>query len=179
MKTDLSYLIDVLKERYEYEQFRRNNFDNVISLPITILVLLIGGLAAVVTQDELSNSIVRFGILAGMLPIGISIYHLTHVFYGANRDYDVLPQAKEINEHYEKLYKYHQDINSDEALNDPSAQTHISFQQDLIKWYSECSRMNCIINDKRMNHFQKSKKWLIISVIVIFILLSIKIIFKL
>ncbi len=175
MKTDKSYLIDVLKERYEYEQFRRSNFDNIINLPITILALLIGGLATILTQVELCNNIIRFGILATMLPIGISIYHLTCVFYGMNRNYDVLPQAKDINEHYEKLYKYHQDLNSND---DPLDQTHVLFQQDLIKWYSDCSRMNCTVNDQRMEHFQKSKMWLIISVVIIFVLLAIKIIFK-
>lgn len=172
MKTDKSYLIEVLKERYEYELFRRNNYDNLISLPITILALLIGGLAAIVTQGEFSNNIIRYGVLVGMLPVGISIYYLARVFYGLNRNYDVLPQAKDINEHYEKLSQYYVE------LNEPTEHTHLSFQEDLIKWYSECSKANCAINDKRMDYFHKSKMWLIISIVIIFILLFSKIIFN-
>lgn len=172
MKTDKSYLIEVLKERYEYEQFRRNNYDNVINLPITILALLIGGLVAIVTQGEGINNVIKYSVLTTMLPIGISIYNLARVFYGSNRNYDVLPQAKDINEHYEKLCQYH------EELNDPSEHIHLSLQDDLIKWYSECSKANCAINDRRMDYFHKSKMWLIISIIIIFISLFIKIIFK-
>lgn len=179
METDKSYIIEILKERYEYEQFRRNNFDNAINLPITILALLIGGLAAIVTQQDLGNNIIQYGILIGMFPIGISIYFLIRVYYGIKRNYDVLPHGKDIYEHYEKLHKYHQEIDTKESSPDTLEQTNTSFQEDLINWYSECSKVNCRINDQRMNHFHKSKVWLIVSIAVIFILLCIKVIFQL
>lgn len=170
IKTDKSYLIEVLRERYEYEQFRRNNYDNLLTLPVTVLALLIGGLAALVSQDVGISDVIRYSTLVAMLPIGTSIYYLARVFYGASRDYKVLPSAKDINDHYEKLCKYH------EELNDPSKRTHLSFQDDLIKWYNECSKANCEINDRRMKYFHKSKIWLIISLVAIFILLLGKII---
>jgi small-conductance mechanosensitive channel len=172
MKTDRSYLVDILKERYDYEQFRRNNYDNLINLPITILALLVGGLAAIATQGETLSDVIKYSVLASMVPISVSIYYLVRVFYGASRNYDVLPQAHDINEHYERLIQYHTE------LNQPSEQVHLSFQDDLIKWYSDCSKVNCEVNDKRMSYFQKSKLWLIISIVVIFVLLVSKVHFQ-
>ena len=173
MKTDKSYLIEVLKGRYEYEQFRRNNYDNIISLPITLLALLIGGMAAIVMHGTLTDYLVRYSILIAMIPAGISTYYLVRVYYGSNRNYDVLPEAKSIREHYEELTKYH------EKLSDSSDQVHLSFQEDLINWYCECSKINGIVNDQRMEYFHKSKMWLIVSIVLIFVLLCIKVIFNL
>lgn len=172
-----SYLIEALKDRYEHEQFRRNNFDNVINLPITILGLLIGGFSAFAFQNEQSWGFLKIGALTCVGTIGFSIFFLIRVFYGTQRKYAVLPTAQIIKEQHEKLITYHRELASSCSDDDLQKQIEISFNDDLIKWYADSCDVNCDINDSRAEFLHKSKFWLILSLILIFILVTYKISF--
>lgn len=176
MKHDSPILIEVLKERYEYEQFRKNNFDNVIGIPVTILALLMGGLATFGSQEKQFDVVIRIGALVGMIPIAMSIFHLIRVFFGFSRRYDVLPTADIISDQYEKLSEYHDSADATDSLDLRHKKLLLSFQEDLVKWYVASSKRNCEINDVRAEHFHKAKMWLIISIVVIFILLILQLI---
>lgn len=167
-------LIDILKDRYEYEQFRKNNFDNIIGIPITILSLLIGALAAFVFQEKI-QCWVRIVSVIGMVPIAMTIFHLVRCFFGFARKYDVLPNGSVIRDHYQKLVEYHGSKDSTESPERLEKNVIVSFQEDLAKWYTECNLANCKINDLRAEHLHWAKLWLIISIITIFILLIIQI----
>jgi len=173
---DKSSLIEILKGRYEYEQFRRNNFDNVIGLPITILALLIGGWSAFVFQVEGSWTFLKSGSSVCVLTIGISIFYLVKVFYGFGRKYDVLPTAKIIKAHYDKLIEYHRGLNPNANSVELQEQVNISFDEDLAKWYTDSSDLNCTINDQRAEFLHRSKLWLILSLFIIFMLVIYQII---
>jgi len=172
-----SYLIEILKERYEHEQFRRNNFDNVINVPITILGLLIGGFSAFAFQDEQSWGFLKFGALICVGTIGLSIFFLIRVFYGAKRKYGVLPTAQVVKEQYEKLMAYHRELAPTASNDDLQKQVEIYFNDDLIKWYADSCDANCDINDRRAEFLHMAKFWLIMSLILTFILVTFKIIF--
>lgn len=176
MKNGNSILIDVLKDRYDYEQFRKNNFDNVIGIPVTILALLIGGLATFGAQEKQLDVIIRIGALVGIAPIALSIFHLIRVFFGLNRKYDVLPTGDIIKDHYDKLTEYHDSTDAEDPLDLRHKKVILSFQEDLAKWYVVSNKRNCEINDLRAEHLHKSKMWLIISIVVIFILFIVQII---
>lgn len=163
-------LLDILKERYEYEQFRRNNFDNIIGLPVSILALLVGALSAIAFQSETSWTFQRFGALVSMALIGISIGFLIRVFYGVKRKYSVLPSATVIREQYDKLHEYHRELNPVSSADDLKEDVDLSFQEDLIKWYTESASVNCQINDRRAEWLHTSKLWLILSLSVVFLL---------
>jgi hypothetical protein len=173
--SSLLYIIEVLKDRYEYEQFRKNNFDSVIGIPITVLSLLIGGLAAFAFREKEIHSWVRIGSLIGMAPIAMSMFHLVRVFFGLKRKYDVLPNGTVIRGQYQRLAKYH---DAKDDVSPPEVREHrtiVSFQEDLAEWYTNCNLINCKINDLRAEHFHSAKLWLIISISVIFILLILQI----
>lgn len=171
---DNSNLIEILKERYEHEQFRRNNFDNVIGLPVTIIALLIGGWSAFVFQAEQSWTVLRIGSTVCTLTIGVSIYFLIRVFFGFRREYDVLPTAQVIKNHYDKLVDYHKELAPGASIAELQEGVKLSFNEDLAKWYVESSDKNCAINDRRAECLHRSKLWLVLSLIIIFILMIYK-----
>lgn len=176
MNNKKQLLIECLKERYEYEQFRRNNFDNQIGLPVTIVALLIGGLTALALPTGNVSDIAKLGSLVCLVPLGISIINLAKVFYGADRKYDVLPTGKMINEHYQKIVNYCQQLNEEDGPGLLKRDPEDILQEDIIQWYIQCNEVNCLVNDIRAEAFHRSKKWLIWSLVAMFILVSIHVI---
>jgi hypothetical protein len=175
MNTKKQFLLECLKERYEYEQFRRNNFDNQIGLPVTIVALLVAGLAALALPTDVS-SITKLGSLICFIPLGISIFNLAKVFYGADRKYDVLPTGKSIDEHYQKILTYCDQVKAANDSSSTKTDPEDILQGDFINWYIKCNEVNCDVNDLRAEAFHKSKKWLIWSLFGMFILVCIHVI---
>jgi hypothetical protein len=179
MKLESALLIEILKDRYEYEQFRRNNFDNIIGIPVTILALLMSVLATFVFQEKQIHFSIKIGALFGMAPIAMAIFHLIRVFFGLKRKYDVLPTGDIIKDQYNRLSEFHETNETADSQELRHDKTILSFQEDLAQWYTKCNVVNCKINDLRAEHFHWAKLWLIISINDIFILLILQIILDL
>jgi hypothetical protein len=170
MSKEESDLVSILKERYEYEIFRRNNFDNVLGIPITVVALLIGAITTIVFQNEVAK-LFLLGSLVSVICISISILYLIRVFYGRKRKYDVLPDAEKIKQHYDDLVKFH--------IEDDSNAVNSSLNEAVVKWYVDCAKKNCEINDSRAESLHKSKLWVIFSLATVFLLVCYQILSRL
>ncbi|WP_343564088.1 hypothetical protein [Sphingobacterium sp.] len=159
------YLIELLKEKYHYELSRRDKFEDNLSLPVTVLGLIIAGLFYVINEvysDTLSScsKAIFIGMIGLMLIIIIgAILSLVYVFFGFKREYCTFPESKAILERYEEIKVYSEKHKEDDSF------ITSSLKKDTIKWYSDCNENNTRTNDRRANAFHTFK--MLFSIIII------------
>ncbi|QPH40528.1 hypothetical protein [Pedobacter endophyticus] len=155
-------LIDILKEKYEYENERKRYYDNVINLPISLLAFIITGIYFIVTESNQTtwfNTAKPFIIFPLLFSSVISMFFLFRVFFKRKRKYSSFPSSETVFDDYQKLLNWHI-INSAQGNNN-------SFNEDfddfIIEWYRKCNKNNTTVNDERAADFHASKMFIGLS----------------
>lgn len=144
-------LIDLLKDRYQYELSRRNRFDDIMSLPVTVLTLIFAGIFYVISEVysiELSCIYKAFFTAAIGIMLLLSFFAilaLVYVFFGYKREYCTFPESKLMIERYKELQSYFEG----ERRSKRDILIAEEFKNYTIKWYFECNNHNMITNDRR------------------------------
>lgn len=162
MTNSSQYLIDILKQKFEHEVARRNEFDNALSLPIALLSFIIPGIYFAVKEvnKDYSQFMKYFLVLYTSTLIISTVWtiHRLYRFYFIGTQYQSLPSSDVIIDVYDTS-KVIDDVVSDN-LNSRPDDLYIVSELDkfLIKSYKECTAINGAINDKREVLFQTAKK---------------------
>ncbi len=150
-------LIEILKEKYEYENERKLYYDDVISLPVTLLGFIVAGVYFIVNDENkvpwFENS-KPFFIYPLILTTVVSMYFLYRVFFGLKRKYCSFPETTDVMKDYKNIKDYY----ANQAQNS-QIQKNIDndFNDFIIKWYTDINDNNIKVNDTRMNNFHYSK----------------------
>jgi len=83
MSTSKENVITILKEKYEYENERKRYYDNIITLPISLLAFIITGLYFIVSDSFESKRMFWFSELKPyiiFIPL-VSIYYNKYMLF--------------------------------------------------------------------------------------------------
>jgi len=152
MESHKDYLIELLKSRYDQEATRYKEFENSLSIPITVLTALMAGMYVVGTDESCwkisgfayTLHVVMLLILGGL--IIVTICFLSCVYWGKNRAWHTLPESKTIHEvDVPALTTYVNEIAPD------NFELHMidELKTNTIEWYIKCNTENTRINNYR------------------------------
>lgn len=154
-------IISVLKDKHEYENQRRNYYDNSISLPVSLIAFIIAGCYFILTSKTgvvWVDMLMPFLILPLIICTVVSMFFLFRVFYGYKRRYGSFPMSSEVLKDYENIKDYHKNYfprtqNADDKIDE-------DLDEFVIKWYIDSNDVNTKSNDVRMDNFHCSKLWI-------------------
>jgi len=162
-------LIDILKEKYEYENKRKQTLDDSLNLPVSLLSFLTAGAFIFLTDTNdkwmsLASVVGKWVLLIALLiTTTISFVNLYVVFFGLRREYSSFPDSDQVHDSYLNLIERHYEVD-DEQLKEQYLISDL--KEYSIIWYKDCNRQNIIANDKRNDAFFRARMWLGISMII-------------
>jgi hypothetical protein len=175
-------LIDIgfYKEQYYHEHIRRNEIDNAIGLPSTLLTFLIGGglylfkgSNFLIINCSLIYPNIMFTLFGALfiISLGTTIFYLMKIYANNLMKYLYLPsptallkRESELHEFFLSFYQENQMSNPEqEALNISKKQ----FEEDLVNYYVNFAAKNQSINDIRLLDLYSARRFLILSIILI------------
>lgn len=171
-------LIELLKEKYSHEMSRKHKFDDVLSLPVTVLSLVVAGIFYILNEvysKQLSTCVksMFIAIVGVLLIVSIfSILSLIFVFFGYKREYCTFPDSDSVFTSYNELEEYYKEENTEK-----DKLISKILKDYTIKWYLECNSHNMKTNDRRAAAYHNFK--LLFSFIVILGLILMFIVFYL
>ncbi len=172
--------IGFYKEQYDREQTRKNDIDNSIGLPSTLLTILVGGGLYLLKNSKFINNgfcfvypnilILSFCSLY-IISICTSIIFLMKIYANNLMKYlylpspsDLLKRESELYNHYLLFYKSIQILNPEEESIKSSKQ---QFEEDLLAYYVNFASKNQALNDSRLLDLYKARRFLILSILFI------------
>lgn len=166
MDSSKDYVISLLKEKFDYEQKRKDDIENSLGVPITILSALFAGVYFVVSDGSLQGincSVVTIKwtlIILLLASLTITLIFLFVVYFGFNRRYCSFPDSNTIyNIDFKSL-----EIHAKEHYSDKYEETlTFNLKERAIQWYLECNANNTVVNDKRANSLFYAKLAICIS----------------
>ncbi len=163
------------KSIFDKEQNRRNELNNAINQPITLVTVLVGLLYFIYNKVDLKdfsfiNSIIIIILIYSICSFLICVYYLALSFNNLLKgfEYKDFPKTDELFNYNKQLEDYNLKVNENEKIN---------FDDYLVEKYVEYSASFVAINDKRSLYLYMGKKSLIVILaleIVTIILLLIK-----
>lgn len=174
METSLDYLISLLKDKFDYEHVRRNELDNALNIPITIITALLAGLFIVISDKTMACSIESLESIKFILIISLfissatTIFLLLKVYFGYKRSYCAFPESKIM---YEEDFKYLQKHNKKHNLSTYEATLTTHMKEYVVKWYLDCNNQNTPVNDRRGEAMFQARLGLCVSIGLGFLLL--------
>ena len=156
-------IIDILKEKYEYENERKRYYDNVITLPVSLLAFIVTGIYFITNEKVTArwfiyiNSCIIYPLLLSCV---VSMFFLFRVFFGHKRKYCSFPETRIVLSDYYKIKDYYNSLSPNA---DNTTKIDIEFRDFVIKWYLDISDNNIKVNDTRAENFHLSKIFIGIS----------------
>ncbi|QIL38090.1 hypothetical protein G7074_01625 [Pedobacter sp. HDW13] len=151
------------KSLYDRELTRRTNLDNAVSLPVTILTIIVAANSYTVKDEK---DIHNWSELAfkHLLLLSIGIVLVIAIFY----------IMRSFNNHFKgfayrnfayigDIVKYEKQINEYNEL--PNVSDKIKFDDSIITKLADLTDDHIIFNDKRSKDLQKARTYLVISLI--------------
>lgn len=152
MDTSKDYVISLLKDKYDYEQKRKDDFETSLGIPITILSALFAGAYFVVSDSALQGincsllTIKWILIVLLLLFLVATLVLLFIVYFGFKRYYCSFPDSNTVyNTDFKALEVYTKEHFADsyeESLLD-------NLKDKVIHWYLDCNNNNTTVNDRR------------------------------
>jgi len=148
--------VDRYKEFYEREWQRHEQLQSAVSLPISVVTLLAGGLVLMGKNFE-SNDLAlvwgfwMLGAAAGTL-VAVSVYLLIRSIHGYR--YERMPFASELAAHYTALVEYYR-REGKPGLSDGA------FDNYLAKRYMVAADYNTVNNVRRGEYLYKANRFLV------------------
>ena len=172
--------IEFYKEIYNTELIRKNDIDAAIGFPTTLLTLLIGAALYLFTDDKYKNSdadtqsvVIVVNILTGIFIFGLllSIACLSRMYLNKFKKYVYLPLSSDLLNREKELEIFYTDYFKSEGSRKPKTKAkkwaEKEFRKDLLAYYVDFSSINQLINDERIKDYNRSRKMLIISILLI------------
>ncbi|MGM9476502.1 hypothetical protein ACS5PU_08725 [Pedobacter sp. GSP4] len=166
MDNSKDYIISLLKDKYDYEQKRKDDFESSLGTPITVLSALFAGSYFVVSDPSLNGincSLVTIKwilVILLMSALIITLIFLFIVYFGFKRRYCSFPDSNTVyNGDFKSLEQYtkeHYPETYEEVLMD-------SLKDRAIQWYLDCNNNNTSVNDTRGNSLFRAKLSICIS----------------
>lgn len=152
-------LIEILKEKYEYENERKRYYDNVITLPITLLAFVVAGIYVIVVDDTIReswyNNLIPWLIIVIIIGTVTCMYFLFRVFFGFKRKYGSFPDSETVLNDYRALEEYHKTVSPTANIKELVENDFINI--NLVKWYSDINNPNIRVNDIRADNYHYLK----------------------
>lgn len=148
-------ILDFYRESYHSELENKEKINNRITVPISIVTLLIGSLFFYFDKIDKINSDVSkvfFILFLGMSVIAIlfSIFFLFKAYYGYQ--YDYIPLISEIKNFEDLLYAYH--INDGKTEQQAGEFTKRDVELFLAKVYVKSTTNNMIENERKLKYLR-------------------------
>lgn len=157
MTNSKEQLVKILKEKYDYENERKRYFDNVITLPVTLLAFIVAGMYVIIIDKESPKwftDFIHIVIYPILLSTVISMFFLFRVYFGLKRKYNTFPSSKVVMDDYKKIEDYYKSINETKNVEKKISD---DFDDFIISWYKTINENNIVVNDRRMDNFHYSK----------------------
>jgi hypothetical protein len=164
----------LLYERTHFWEIElRDRINNRLPLILGVVLALAGLESYLIDrllplQADATNISVTCLVLFSVISLLVSGYHVVRSWHGM--EYALLPSAKVLEEHVEKL----RDYCADPDCNDIDRCIESEITADLISLYIECSARNRELNKEKSSRLYRAFNWIICSVasgIVAYILL--------
>ncbi|MBB6236908.1 putative membrane protein [Pedobacter sp. AK013] len=166
MDTSKDYVISLLRDKYEYEQKRKEDFESSLGTPITVLSALFAGSYFVVSDSSLIGincSLVTIKwilVILLLIALVVTLIFLFVVYFGFKRRYCSFPDSNTVyNGDFKALEQYAKENypeTSEEVLMD-------NLKDRAIEWYLDCNNNNTAVNDTRGNSLFYAKLSICIS----------------
>lgn len=173
--------IGFYKELDQQEIKLKEEYDKMISIPITALSAMIAGAYFVIDKVSpvvsLCEPFSYFLFVAFICMLGswlVSSYYFIRFILPIKRAYKVFPKAEDLNNYQDQLIEHFQN-NSIET--DQTNEFESSFQTYILNTYIFQASHNATINEKRENEYYYFKVFLVISFFIL-VLISIICLFK-
>lgn len=153
-------LLEVLKEKYEYENERKRYYDNVINLPVSLLAFIITGTYFIISEHsevEWFNRTKPYLIFSLLGCSVISMFFLFRVFFKRKRKYNAFPDSAAVHTSYKAVIDWY---NALPETNKKSTNVEDEFQDYIVQWYLDCNNANTAVNDERAEDFHSSKMFI-------------------
>lgn len=148
------------KSIFDKEQNRRNELNNSVNQPITLVTLLVGLLYFLYNNNNLTSNcfidlIILIALCAAFVLFLICIYYLALSFnnFLIGFSYKDFPKTLELFDYDKKIEIFNATAEEDQKQD---------FEKYLIQKYVEYSDNYVNVNDKRLLNLYKAKKFLII-----------------
>ncbi|TFF34394.1 hypothetical protein [Mucilaginibacter psychrotolerans] len=158
-------IVDVLKEKYEYELERKRYYDDVISLPVSLIAFIVTGTYFIVAENSLPSwlcTIRPILVLLSTISTIVTMYFLSRVYFGLKRFYCSFPSSSDVLSDYGKIKELHSDEADEEKR---KILIENEFTNCIIKWYTDANDENLAVNDLRAEAFHRAKLAILISYI--------------
>jgi hypothetical protein len=163
-------LITLLKEKYDYENERKRYYDNILTLPITLLTFIIAGIYFIINEIvaiQWFNDIKPWFIYPLIATTAISMVLLFVVFFGLKRTYCSFPSSSTILSDLERIRNSFSEL-PDDSLKEEKINDRLN--EFTVCWYTDVNDNNIKVNDLRGNYLFYSKIFIGVSYILVFII---------
>lgn len=180
MMESKNILLDLLKEKYDYERERRRYYDEGLNIPVAILTLIIGGTYTLLTNDSIEKvSFSSACVIAILVLAVVSLFYLWRTYFGYNRRYCSFPDSNTVINRYTALKLYHKKNTGIECEENDLINKHFKedLEEDIIEYYRDINSNNITVNDLRGDSLHKAKMYIGFSIclaILLFLLEYIK-----
>jgi len=151
------------KSLYDRELSRRTNLDNAVSLPVTVLTIIVAANSYTV-KDE--TDIYKFSEL--------SFKHFLLLFIGISLIIAVFFIMRSFNNHFKgfayrnfayitEIVKFEKQVSDYNNL--PTTTNKVNFDDSIISKLAELTDDHIIFNDKRSRDLQKARTYLVLSLV--------------
>lgn len=162
--------LNFYKELYFKENERRQDVNSALNIPLAVITALSSGTYFLITSfDYIIESFLSIIFILLMIFTGISllisIYFLIRAFsdFSKGYEYSGIPYVNE-------LYDWHQELEDYSKRYDLADDfTDENFEKFLLKNLVKHTAHNMYVNDKKLKNIYLSKKFLIVSLVLIFI----------
>lgn len=163
---------DFYKEFYIKENERRQEVLSSFNIPIAIITALSSASYYFITSFDYKIEVFLTAIFIGLISITIvglllAIYYLIRAFSDFTKGYEYsgLPYMKELYDWNINLQEYYEQYEEDSSIADKK------YEEYLIEKMVEHTEHNMYVNDKKHGFIYKSKKFLIVSLVLTLITL--------
>ncbi|MCK5214478.1 MAG: hypothetical protein KAR05_03915 [Candidatus Omnitrophica bacterium] len=160
----------LFKETYYFEIERKHKINTRFGIPLTILILLLGGLVyflknlSIFCELDVVTVLYVVFFAGALLSAGFSIYYVIRGLFWHTFDY--LPKPSILDDYFVRLRKYlekHNTDNIEKVLME-------RFSGLLTKYYKNCSDTNITSNDNKIGYLKKS--YVALTGMICFVVLS-------
>jgi len=168
-------LIELVKEKYQFEYSRKKYFEDTLNFPITLITALIAAIYIIlqgipeIKSIPLSNCCIALMCVLSCLII-ISFIYLYKVYIDYGKAFASLPDSREIKQYYEQLIDFYEQKTDGNSAENTFDET---LKNQIVEWYIEANKINHEINQSRANAYYKARRFLGLSILISILLLII------
>lgn len=156
-------IMELYKDIYYKELIRKEEIHKNLTIPIGILIALIGAISyfykQLIFECNFTNVLQIEILIFFFFSIIVTIYYLIRIFY--SYEYKYISDPEEMEKYRNELIEYYKstldNIEENQSFND--------FNLFLINQYVQTSTFNIMNNDRKVHFLFLTKRWLIITII--------------